>query len=250
MTARADRNAAALQKLAIRLFFSECLQRRWRRNPRAVADEFGVPRDWIKYLPSVDTPRFKVEVWGRRLLVAREIHGRFGKALAWMTGEADAVAFARGDLLTRFLDSETFFSPRLPVPHPYGMAAGYENVTKFFVWLVEEQSLKGPFEIGTAKRTLAMRRKFYEAYGVHLVSQACHSKSKFYDALRAGAYFSHAPPDQARWGMVDPDLNVIKLNGLAEPILEEAGLVDIDFLLSLSDTLLAPTKRSCNGDEE
>jgi hypothetical protein len=236
MSVRGSHDAIALQKLAIRLFFSESLQRRWRADPESVVDDFGVPRDWIRYLPTVETPQFKAEVWGRRLLVGSEIHGRFGKALRWMTGEADAIAFARGELLARFLDSEEFFSPRSAIPHPYGMGPGYENVTKFFVWLVADQALARPFEIGKRRRSLAMRRRFYAAYGVHLVTQARHSTTAFYVALRAGVYFSSSPAGKLAWEMIDSELGVTRLNGLAEPILKESGLVDIDFLLTLNNT--------------
>jgi hypothetical protein len=178
------RELAAVQQLAVQLFFCDALVEDLRRDRAAVLDRHGVSERLSRALPAIDSASFKAESFGRRILIARELNARFKQTFAHLCGaELRPDQLVAAPWFGAFLSSDYFFRPpRASVPHAYGIGPGYDNVNKLWPWLVATHQLRSP-GCDPVLRELANTE-----FGVHLVSLAHHASDDAYAAFSRGVY--------------------------------------------------------------
>lgn len=178
------RELAAVQKLAVQLFFCDALVEDLRRDRAAVLDRHGVSERLARALPELDSASFKAESFGRRILIARELNARFKQTFAHLSGaELRPDQIVAAPWFGAFLSSDHFFRPsRASVPHAYGIGPGYDNVHKLWPWLVATYQLRSP------ERDPVLRELANTEFGIHLVSLVDHASDPAYEAFSRGVY--------------------------------------------------------------
>ena len=69
--------ARRLQAVHIRLLFCNRTQKAWRESPDKVLFESGLQPDDHRLFPDIESPQFKAESHGRRIVVERSVSNTF-----------------------------------------------------------------------------------------------------------------------------------------------------------------------------
>ena len=143
----ADRRETArrLQSLYIRLMFCNRVLERYRSAPLSVLAEFGLPADAQRSLPDPNDANFQAEAAGRKTGVYKEIVNTFHNTLTVLERIATA---GRPDMprlsFADYLSSDYFYDPVRALPDPNGVGPGYENSSKFFLWVCDGYRVRTP----------------------------------------------------------------------------------------------------------
>jgi hypothetical protein len=177
-----------------------------------------------KNFPDPQSPGHKAEIYGRRVLICRELIQRFPKS--WEKLQIDSSDSRVPKAITPFFSSEYFFDPEFSLPSPEGLGPGYENVSKFFFW---------------AKATLfqAQYAEFNDLlnleFALHLMAQREEAVDLFYCQFENGIFWRSLLP--GRLSILTPNLSLYqfeaKESGLEEKFSREFkshGLYDLDRL--------------------
>lgn len=164
--AAADRREKArrLQSLYIRLMFCNRVLERYRSAPLSVLAEFGLPVDAQASLPNPADPDFQAEAAGRRTGVYKEIVNTFQNTLTVL----ERIATSGGPEVPRlsfadYLSSDYFYDPFRALPDPNGVGPGYENSSKFFLWVCDG------YRVRTAAAELELRTTLYSEFALYLL---------------------------------------------------------------------------------
>lgn len=187
------RALANLQEVLVRAYFSDSLLDQLAKDREGTLIRLGIVPGHYDLVPHPGAADFQAECWGRRSMVAREIHRRYPRFLRHVIGErAGPAKLAHHICFRSFLDSEQFFSPEFAMEHPYGMGRGYENVSKFFFWLKEQEM---------DPRAL---NDLYLDFSFFVAVMAAHSELEFFRKAKAGIVFRDN---------LDPEYAFVMANG-------------------------------------
>ncbi len=219
----------ALQELAVRLYFSDSLVEELKNND---FDKIGA--DWKKLLPDLKSEFFAVESFGRRVMIARELVRRFKKTFALLAGaEVRADQIVSADFFKEFISSDYFLTPFKSLPHPYGLGAGYENVSKFFFWAQDRYDLRS---VKMLERSTQIRSVLYLEFSFHLLSQIKHATEPWYKDLGRGIFFSELPNAKETIVAIDLDFQAKRIASDISKKLLEAGFVNLDSIETFEQT--------------
>ena len=133
MTSAHRLQAQAVQRLHIRLLYSEPLIKAYREHPEQVLLDHGIQANWRGSLPDPDVVGFKVEFHGRRMQIYSELRSSFSATIAHLTH--GSIPPADQPWLAAFLASDHFFLSKNSLPDVTRVGRGYELTSRFFFWL-------------------------------------------------------------------------------------------------------------------
>ena len=163
-----------LQEFTVRLYFSDPLQVEVKEDRKMCLEKYSISSRHCHFIPDPSSSDFQAECWGRRTMVAREIANRYSRFFtARFASSKNVTAIAGSPLFRSFLASEHFFQPHFAIAHPYGMGAGYENVSKFFRWAIREEN---NFFVDDPEG----RNMIYLDFAQFLLSMRKHSTEEFF----------------------------------------------------------------------
>ncbi len=213
--------AGRAQELYVQLLFSASTRREWQVNPSSVLQHFGLSRSWMSKLPDVGSEQFLSECHGRRQLVARELHPKYGRSISLILGLQSLGDFATSKLLADFLESTHFLTPNHSLPHPYGIGRGYENASKFFLWIRDTRIAGSSSEV---------RKGLCIDFAIHLIGQSSHSQAEPLILARNGVIFRADPAHDDDWYMMDPTLQLVQFRVDDMPSLYAAPCFFVDMV--------------------
>ena len=192
---------ARLQRLYVELLFCEHLRQHWIKDQHAVLEKYMLPPESLNILPDIGSNEFTNECIGRRTLISRELQPKFSKTLESAYGIESIRDFGSSDVFQKFLESPHFLTIEHSLPHPYGIGKGYENSSKFFLWLRD---------VNLANRQ-QLRLQLHQDFSVHLIRQSPHCLAYPLIRSRKGVLFrADARNDDDDWLLVDKDLRVLR----------------------------------------
>lgn len=190
--------AARLQRLYVELLFRERLRQRWSQDQQTVLRQYLLPPDAGNLFPNVNSKAFRNECLGRRSLIARELHPQFSNTLMSVYGIESVRDFVSSAMLSRFLESGHFLTIGHSLPHPYGIGKGYENSSKFFLWLRDVHFA----------RQQRLRVALHHDFAMHLIRQSQHCVSNPLLRARNGVLFRAKAREDEDWLLVDSTLKM------------------------------------------
>lgn len=213
-----------LQELTVRLYFSDEEQQAWQTHRRSAIARLDLSSRTSQLVPTVGSAAFEAESFGRRFLIAMEIALRYPNTLNALIGSSAPKVVVESQPFRRFLGSDYFLTAKRGLPHPNGVGAGYEAVTKFFFWLRDSYALHPD----TSNQTL--RCLAFAELGAHVVGFAQSMRLPIYDAARRGVYFTIIDGGETNAVAVwrDSSVKFVNLAQVEHP--REAGLQDLDDL--------------------
>lgn len=218
--------AHRIQRLFIELLFVEGTREAYARDPLAVLQRYLLPRSYRSVLPDVTSAAFLAEARGRKIGVAREVHARFPNTLG-CRGLCEERSLATSALFARFLGSSFFMDPERALPHPYGIGRGYENISKFALWLRDAEQLRRP------GCELDSRNSLYLEFSIYLIAQVKHARDTFFERFKRGVIWRTWPQSEAAVVLVTPSLKVYRLSGVeGERLLGPFASADLDAIES------------------
>lgn len=129
---------------------------------------------------------FRSEVRGRRFLIAKEIFSRFPFSLKLIDPKiSNPKSFCETTLFSNFIDSLYFLTTRYSLPHPDGLGRGYENVSKFYFYLVF-----------TSEFNSNIRESIRNEFSKHLLDQTYSSNDKFFRSFKNGIFWKSENPNR------------------------------------------------------
>lgn len=124
----------SVQKLYIRLIFSDKMLDQFILNPKTIFELFEITNEERDLFSFVSEEGFKIERSGRQFLIAKELYKCFSRSL-----EAHSILsvkdFAQSEVLKMFFDSDFFLTSAF-FPSIYSGLNGYENIPKFFSLMI------------------------------------------------------------------------------------------------------------------
>lgn len=141
----------------------------------------GLPKSALKLI-DLDPEKHLSELYSRRGMLAREVGARTPNLLKVLgyNEETKIQEFQNSELFCEFLASDYFLNPKYALPSPECLGHGYENYTKFFVWML----LSSKDKFGQAVLdSLSMDIAFF------LVGQANHATNNYYQKFKKGVYW-------------------------------------------------------------
>jgi hypothetical protein len=157
--------ARRMQSLYIRLMFCNRVLERYLSDPLGLLAEFGLPADAQRSLPDPNDPNFQAEAAGRKTGVYKEIVNTFQNTLTVLeriatSGAPDVPRLS----FAEYLSSDYFYDPVRALPDPNGVGPGYENSSKFFLWVCDG------YRIRTQAADAELRRTLYSEFALYLLA--------------------------------------------------------------------------------
>ena len=102
-----------------------------------------------KYLKCIDIDKYRSEVYGRRILISNEISDRFKVSLKiyFKNDSFSSKDFVEDECLSLFFNSSFFIKSKYGLPAVEGIGNGYENISKFYFWALENVTNKDFIEM-------------------------------------------------------------------------------------------------------
>lgn len=190
--------AARLQRLYVELLFRERLRQHWTQDQQTVLHQYRLPADAANLFPNINSKEFRNECHGRRSLIAHALHPQFSQTLMSVYGIECVRDFVSSAMLSNFLESRHFLTAGHCLPHPHGMGKGYENASKFFLWLrdvhfANQQRLRLPLHLD---------------FSGHLIRQSGNCTAEPWRRARAGVLFRAQTGKDTDWFAVDRNLQL------------------------------------------
>lgn len=178
-----DLNALkAIQFINTRVYFDDDLAKTLLCKDDITLKSLGVPRIFSSMLVNTDSARFIAESYGRRFYVAKEIYTRFKRSLKFLIHkELEVSEFLTHSIFVSFLKSEYFFSSNYCFPHPDAIGKGYENVSKFFLWIINS--------LPPSTVNYKILDSLFLDIAIFLVAQSRTATEPFYLKFQKGVYF-------------------------------------------------------------
>ena len=174
-----------IQKLNIELFFCDELSHSFRKNAEFVLNQRGIENKYIKLFPDVTSESFKVESYGRRFLIAKEISKRykvFFKKYLNVT-EVNINSICNSQILRNYFSSNYFLYNKVSFPHYTGAGGGMENSSKFFFFAIDYLSNR------LDEQNESLLIELYTAFAIHIHFHAGFSDLQVYQSLKSGVFF-------------------------------------------------------------
>ncbi|MBP9681823.1 MAG: hypothetical protein KBD76_10495 [Bacteriovorax sp.] len=133
-------NLQKIQEFSIRLYFDEEFCTSYEVGPLKMLGQFGMTNNDENLFPNVQSSAFKVESYGRKFLIAKELLARFNNFFcSYMKNEIVTVnEVVNSPLFKLFLQSSEFYTKESSFPHYAGIGKGHENFSKFYLFLKEK----------------------------------------------------------------------------------------------------------------
>lgn len=213
-----------IQRLYVRLLFCKQYRVRYASDPDRVLQKFGLTSAYRSFMPNVSTDSFLAEVNGRRIGVAREVFDQFRRTLPLLDPHiTNVTSLAVSELFSDFLSSDYFFQAENSLPHPYGIGRGYENVSKFALWIKHSR------HVSSSNGDPSLRRSLYTDFGSYLVLHSRHSSEVFFSRFSSGAYWNEIHDSPASLLILTPYFRLVRVS--SESATEKVvamGIVDLD----------------------
>lgn len=190
--------AARLQRLYVELLFRERLRQRWTQDQQTVLHQYRLPADAANLFPNINSREFRNECHGRRSLIALELHPQFPRTLMSVYGIECVRDFVSSAMLSNFLESRHFLTAGHCLPHPHGLGKGYENSSKFFLWLRD-------VHFAAQQR---LRLPLHQDFAAHLIRHSAHCAVEPWVRARKGVLFRAQAGEDSNWFLVDSGLQM------------------------------------------
>lgn len=172
-----------VQKLNIELFFNNELSSNFNIDPNSILKKRKINPKYLKYFPQTQSESFKVESFGRRTLITREIAKRFNVFFKKYF-ESDEIVLndlINTDILINYFKSDYFLFNKVNFPHYTGAGNDLENCSKFFFFAINYLKNKPH-----SNESLV---ELYSAFAIHIHHHAQFSDVEIYRTAKNGMTF-------------------------------------------------------------
>ena len=174
----------SLQEVSIKLYFDDNLYEQFKKNPFEVLKKRSINEIYFQMLPNVNSYAFDVESRGRKVLVTQEIQRRFKEFFGlYFEKNTTIYQISQSKLMSKFFKSEYFFKNEFSFPHYAGIGYGYENVSKFFLYIIQVLT------VSDTDLNEVLLISLYTAMAIYLSQLAELSDVGFYQQFRSNVFF-------------------------------------------------------------
>ena len=216
--------ARRLQSLYIRLMFCNRTLERYRSDPAGVLAARGLPAEAQNSLPDPNDADFQAEAAGRKTGVYKEIVNTFQNTLTVLeriatTGGTDVPRLSFAD----YLSSDHFYDPVLALPDPNGVGPGYENSSKFFLWVCEGYGVRTPAAHPELRTTL------YGEFALYLLALEKQPVDAYYKRFKGAVMWPRVYGTPLPVQVVTDKQVMLTVNDAAQVAqLGRIGIIDLD----------------------
>jgi hypothetical protein len=222
--------ARRMQSLYIRLMFCNRVLARYRSDPSGVLAEFGLPAEAQRSLPSPADPDFQAEAAGRKTGVYKEIVNTFQNTLTALeriatSGAPDVPRLSFAD----YLSSDYFYDPVRALPDPNGVGPGYENSSKFFLWVCDGYGIR------TQAANPELRRTLYSEFALYLLALEKQPVDAYYKRFKGAVMWPRAYGVPLPMQVVTDKQVMLTVSDPAKVAqLGQIGIVDLDTVVPVA----------------
>ncbi len=208
-----------IQKLYIKLFFCESTLNSYKNNLHQLLVDCSLDKSAIRFFPDIESESFQIESHGRKMNVAVEIFERYKVFFSCYVNKSninlDEILNLK--LFKEFLSSDYFFCADYSIPHPYDIGLGYENVSKFYFFIINC--------IPISHQSLMILKK---SFGYYIMKQINRGPCEFYNQFCNGLFIQDNKLNKSF--IITPECKMLTLEFQEKEYFLKKKIFDIDSL--------------------
>lgn len=128
-----------IQEFSIRLYLDQQFCNSYRDEKENLMTSYKLTSIEEHLFPNVLSPSFKSESYGRKFLIAKELHSQFKNFFCthFYKLNCTVAEIVESAIFIDFLQSKEFYSKLYCFPHYAGIGSGHENVSKFYFFAIK-----------------------------------------------------------------------------------------------------------------